>query len=492
VAPAGSALGVAGASRVSQEQAMDVLHHQMAVHAGEHALPAVAYGLVERGELVGAGAVVTAGHPVVDDTTRFRASSITKSVTAATVLMLVERGLLGLQDPVADHLPQAESLSAATPNSPVRIWHLLTMTAGLPTDDPWIDELDDLSDVDFLDQVSAGVVIVRPPGSDYEYSNVGYAVLGSVIAAVTGSDFREVIADEVLAPAGMGHSGFAVPAHDSRLAGHRVVDGETAIMPMDDEIALGAFAASGGLWSSVRDLARWMRALDAGLSGERGPLPASVVRQMAAPRTLVRLDRRRVADEDIAVAHGYGMGLFVSTYSDVGRVIFHQGGSPGFGADLRWHPASRWGVVAMANQGYPSLHHPARRTIQRIVGPQLDVIRRDAALRALLPETIEAMDWAESLLASWDDEAFARLGASTLDRQAPRAGRRDRFEDAARERGPFTRDTSSLRSTSPAHALWRVEGPGGDAWLEVLLTPTAPVRVQHLGLLDHPDEARAI
>lgn len=477
---------------MSLDNPAGVVDEEMARHRVEQDLPAVAYGLVHQGRLVHVGSATMADHPEVDETTRFRAASLTKSVTAATVLMLIERGLLALQDPVADFVPQAASLSAASPDAPARIVHLLSMTAGLPTDDPWIDELDDLSSEALLDLVASGVVSVRPPGTDYEYSNVGYALLGSVIAAVTGTDFREVIAEEVLGPVGMDGSGFAVPPQELRVAGHRSVDGEPVTIPLDEEIPLGAFAASGGLWSSVRDLARWLGALDAGLSGEPGVLPSTVLRQMAAPRTLVRLDRRRVADEDIAVAHGYGMGLFVSTYSDVGRVVFHQGGSPGFGAELRWHAASRWGVVAMANRGYASLQHPARRTLQRIVGTHRDRIRHEAAWRSLLPATIEAMDWAEALLAAWDDEDFARLGASTLDRQRPRGARRHAFEAVARARGPFTRDNSSLRSTSPAHALWRMEGKHGDAWLEVLLTPTAPVRVQQLGVLDHPDEARAL
>ena len=468
-----------------------VLQEQMEHHRAERAIPAVAYGLIRGGGLIGVGASVTEGHPAVDETTRFRASSLTKSVTAATVLRLRDRGLLDLRDPIADHVPQAAGLSTAHRGEPARIVHLLTMTAGLPTDDPWIDELDDLSGEELLDLLAGGVVSVRPPGTDYEYSNVGYALLGCVIAAVTGVDFREVIADEVLGPVGMEHSGFAVPSADVRVRGHRAGD-DSAVPVVEEEIALGAFAASGGLWSSVHDLALWLGALDAGVAGDPGPLPAHIAREMAVPRALVRLDRRRVADEDIAVAHGYGMGLFVSTYSDIGRVVFHQGGSPGFGAEMRWHPQSRWGVVAMANRGYPALQHPARRTLQRIVGPDLDRIRHDAAVRTLLPETVEAMAWAESLLAAWDDEAFASLAASTLDRQQPREERRSRAEEVSRAGGPFSRDEASLRSTSPAHALWRVAGPGGEAWLEVLMTPTSPARVQHWGVLDDPEESRAI
>ena len=486
-----SASGPEGPREVP-ETAMAIVGEEMERQRVVQSLPAVAYGLTHRGELVGVGACTAAGHPGVDEVTRFRASSLTKSITAATVLLLRDRGLLDMHQPVAELVPEAATLSAPTPQSPVRIEHLLTMTAGLPMDDPWIDELDSLSAAALLELVGCGVVTVRPPGTEYEYSNVGYALLGCVISAVTGTDFRDVIGDEVLGPVGMDRTGFAVPPAAQRVAGHRSVNDTAVSEGFETEVPLGAFAASGGLWSCVTDLARWLGALDAGIAAQAGPLPAHIVREMASPRTLVRLDRRRVADEDIAVAHGYGMGLFTSTYSDVGRVIFHQGGSPGFGAELRLHPASRWGVVAMANRGYPSLQHPARRALQRIVGPNLEFHRHDAALRSLRAETVDAMAWAESLLASWDDETFSSLGAMTLDRQLPRVTRRARFEGVASERGPFVRDEGSLRSTSPAHALWRMEGPGGDAWLEVLLTPTLPVRVQHVGLLDSPDEARAI
>lgn len=474
------------------EAALAILGEEMERQREVQKLPAVAYGLTHRGELVGAGACTAGDQPGVDEVTRFRASSLTKSITAATVLALRDRGLLELHQPVAELVPEAATLSAATPQSPVRIEHLLTMTAGLPMDDPWIDELDSLSTAALLELVGRGVVTVRSPGTDYEYSNVGYALLGCVISAATGTDFREVIADQVLGPVGMDRTGFAVPPAAQRVAGHRSVNDATVPEGLETEVPLGAFAASGGLWSCITDLARWLGALDAGIAAQAGPLPAHIVQEMASPRSLVRLDRRRVAEEDIAVAHGYGMGLFTSTYSDVGRVIFHQGGSPGFGAELRLHPASRWGVVAMANRGYPSLQHPARRSLQRIVGPNLERHRRDAALRSLRAETVDAMAWAESLLASWDDATFARLGAVTLDRQLPRATRRARFTSVANERGPFVRDDRSLRSTSPAHALWRMTGSSGDAWLEVLLTPTLPARVQHVGLLDSPDEARAI
>ena len=455
----------------------------------EQGLPCVAFGLVHAGEPVFFGASVEPGQPAVDASTRFRASSLTKSVTAATTLLLRDRGLIELEAPLTEYLPWATTLERDA--EPIRVRHLLTMTAGFPTDDPWIDELDDLSE-EGLDAILAeGASLCRAPGAEYEYSNVGYALLGRVIAAVTGCDYRDVVAEEVLRPVGLTQSGYAVPDADLRVLGHRRAGADRVVQAQ--EIPVGAFAPSGGMWSSVQDLARWLGCLESAAAGEPGRgLPPHIAREMSTPRTVVRLDRRKVADEDIAVAHAYGMGLFASTYSDVGRVVFHQGGCPAFGAELRWHPASRWGVVAMANSGYPVLQHPARHTLQAIVGSDIGSIRAEAARRALWPHAIQAMAWAESLLASWDDMTFDRFAAPTLDRQVPRHVRRGRIEQVARERGPFARDEQSLRSASPAHALWRVEGERGDAWLEVLLTPEATPRVQHLGLLDDASHARVL
>ena len=455
----------------------------------EQELPGVAFGLVHAGDPVFFGSYTDPDQPAVDETTRFRASSLTKSVTAATILLLRDRGLLDLERPLADFLPWTMSFSPGT--EPIRIRHLLTMTAGLPTDDPWIDELDDLSESDLDSLLAPGASLCRGPGADYEYSNVSYALLGRVITQVTGQDFRDIVEQEVIGPVGLADTGFAVPDALLRARGHRLVGGTLAVQ--EREVALGAFAPSGGLWSSVRDLARWLGSLEAAATGaaDRG-IPPHVAREMSTPRTVVRLDRRKVADEDIAVAHAYGMGLFSSTYSDVGRVVFHQGGCPGFGAEMRWHPASRWGVVAMSNRGYPVLQHPARRTLQAIVAPDIDRIRSEALNRTMWPETIHAMEWAETLLASWDDVEYEKLASVTLDRQRPRDIRRARVEQVSLDLGTFTRDPESVRSASPAHALWRVVGDTSDTWIEVLLTPEVPPRVQVFDVLNGPDEARVL
>lgn len=450
-------------------------------------IPAVSYGLIRAGELVHVGSAVGPDQAEVDESTMFRVSSLTKSVTAMTILFLRERGLLELATPVSEILPWTRPF-AERDGEPVRLVHLLTMTAGLSTDDPWIDEMDDLTEDQFDAVLREGVRLVRRPGIDFDYSNVGYALLGRVITAVTGLDYRDVVSEEVLARVGMQRTGFGVPDADSRVAGHRVVG--DVLVPDRDEMPLGAFAPSGGLWSCVSDLAVWVGTLESAAAGDVSPIPQHLALDLATPRIVSRLDARRLASEGLVISHAYGYGVHVPTYTDIGRVVAHQGGSPGFGADMRWHPLTRWGVVAMGNRGYAVVQSPSRRSLQAIVGPMLQDATAESAVRALLPATRSAMDWAEALLEAWDDADFERFASSALDRQMPRSLRASRAAAVRGERGPFRRDEASVTSTSPAHALWRMEGREGEVWLEVLITPAGRPLVQHLGILDFSSDAR--
>ena len=152
-------------------------------------IPDVAYGLVLAGSLVHVGAVgsVERQPDVVD--VAFRIASMTKSITAATVLRLRDEGLLGLDTRVSDVLPWAADIGLPLSSPALRIQHLLTMTAGLPTDDPWGDRQESLPLRDFDALVAAGLTWCRPPGIAFEYANLAYALLGRVVTAVTGADF---------------------------------------------------------------------------------------------------------------------------------------------------------------------------------------------------------------------------------------------------------------------------------------------------------------
>ena len=106
-------------------------------------IPGVAYGVVVGGELVharGIGTLRVGEEAPPDADSVFRIASMTKSFTAATILGLRDEGRLALDDPIARHVPELAELRGPTADSPaITVRHLLTMSAGLATDDPWGD-----------------------------------------------------------------------------------------------------------------------------------------------------------------------------------------------------------------------------------------------------------------------------------------------------------------------------------------------------------------
>ena len=132
--------------------------------------PGMAYGIVLGGELVHAAGLGEryAGGPAPDDGTVFRIASMTKSFTASAVLALRDEGKLRLDDAAEAYVPELRRWPSAAADAPrVSIRHLLTMTAGFPTDDPWGDRQQGLPLDEFTAFLAGGVGSTgrRAPGS---------------------------------------------------------------------------------------------------------------------------------------------------------------------------------------------------------------------------------------------------------------------------------------------------------------------------------------
>ena len=150
---------------------------------------------------------------------------------------------------------------------PITIRHLLTMTAGFSTDDPWGDRQQGLDPAEFAQLLADGAVrCAWAPGTRFEYSNLGYAVLGKVIESVTGLDYAHAIRTEVLGPLGLTQTGYEASNFDPlQLArGYRRDGADWRELTPDPH---GAFAPMGGIYSCVADLARWV----AGFAGAYPP-----------------------------------------------------------------------------------------------------------------------------------------------------------------------------------------------------------------------------
>jgi CubicO group peptidase (beta-lactamase class C family) len=231
-----------------------------------------------------------AGLPVEPDTL-WRIYSMTKPITSVAVLMLHEEGLLSLRDPVARWIPAFADPkvyvagSARLPQTrpavePIRIWHLLTHTAGLtygflrahPVDEMYRSAVSEFYPLPGLDLAEccerwARLPLVFDPGTEWTYS-VATDVLGRVVELVSGTPLDRFLAERILGPLGMPDTGFAVPADQGhRLAG-LYVTGVAGRPPVrnddftpDPRGPVDFLSGGGGLVSTAADYHRFLRML---------------------------------------------------------------------------------------------------------------------------------------------------------------------------------------------------------------------------------------
>jgi D-alanyl-D-alanine-carboxypeptidase/D-alanyl-D-alanine-endopeptidase len=329
-------------------------------------VPGLAYGIVVDGRLAHVGTLgvqdLESNRPVTGDTL-FRVASMTKAFTALTVLKLRDDGRLRLDAPASEYVPQLRDWKYPTADSPpIRVRDLLNHAAGFVTDDPWGDRQTPLPEADFTQLLDGGVPFTSAPGTRFEYSNLGYALLGRIVTNVSGSPYPVTIARTLLEPLGMDASGFDAEAapREKRALGYRWEDDRWRPEPT---LGPGAFGAMGGLQTSANDYAKWvaflLSAWPARDGAESGPARRSTVRELAQGSNFPRLRERpaRSGTDPSMQAAAYGMGMIVAVDGTLGLTISHSGGYPGYGAHVLLLPDRGIGIFAFANRTYAG---PAR------------------------------------------------------------------------------------------------------------------------------------
>lgn len=329
--------------------------------ADEKNLPGAVWGIVIDADLVHTGtfglADVDRRVPVAKET-HFRIASMTKSFTAAAILRLRDAGRLNLLDPVAKHVPELASTSPATRDAPpISIEHLLTMSAGFPEDNPWGDRQLDVTDDAFRDFLAAGVSFASTAGTAYEYSNLGYALLGRIITRVAGLPYQEYIRRELLAPLGMKDTVWEprdVPAGKLALGYQRV---RAAWLP-EPLLNDGAYGAMGGLITTLPDFARYaamhLAAWPPRDDSESLPVRRATLREMHQPRmpSGFAATEKSLAGEPQPNVSSYAYGLVWNLDSRGTVRIGHSGGLPGYGSNWRFYPDHGFAVISFANLRY--------------------------------------------------------------------------------------------------------------------------------------------
>jgi len=449
-------------------------------------VPGLVYGIVADGRLVhvkGLGVQDLEHRRPVTADSLFRVASMTKAFTALAILGLRDEGKLSLEDPAETYVPEMRDWRYPTSDSPrIRIRDLLNHTAGFVTDDPWGDRQQPLPDGEFSALLREGVPFSHPPGTAMEYSNLGYALLGRIIANVSGMPYDAYIRQTLLAPLGMDSSGYDVPGSpvERRAIGYRW---ENNAWSEEPTMAYGAFASMGGLQTSANDYAKYvawlLSAWPARDGAESGPLRRATVREVAQGSNFVRLRARsgRTGATACKQASAYGMGWISALDCDLGATLSHSGGYPGYGSHVLLLPGHGIGIFAFANRTYAPVSGPVWDAAMALHGAGALVARKapvSAALEAAYAKA-GAMYRAGDVAAAGDALAMNFLMDRPADDWNAELARLKR-EVGDCDTGAPVRATGALSGTFRWRcATGRIEG-------SILLAPTSQPAIQKLEL----------
>jgi len=448
-------------------------------------IPGYAFGVLVDGQLVfartGGLAVVETQAPVTSGTV-FRIASMTKSFTALAILKLRDEGKLSLDDPAARFVPELAGLSYPTRDTtPITVRQLLSHSGGFPEDNPWGDRQLAVSDAELDAWLRTGLPFSTAPGTAFEYSNYGFALLGRIVSRASGMPYADYLAAHILRPLGLRSTTLeaaAVPAERKAL-GYRWEDDQWRPEPI---LADGAFGPMGGLWTSLDDLARYVAYLMSAWpprdDPDAGPVRRGSLREMQQVARFEGISTGREAvDAPLRVsAGGYAYGLSVTQNCRVAHLVGHGGGLPGYGSLMRWLPQHGVGLIALGNRtyaGWGSTFDAAVEALAKTGALQPRTVRPSAALVAARAEV-------NALIEAWDDRRFERLAADNLDLDLSRARRRATFDDLRAAHGACEDEGAWIEVENALRGQWRLACDRGFITAAVTLAPTMPPRVQSL------------
>ncbi len=321
-------------------------------------VPGIAVAIVKDGEVVlarGYG-VRQAGRPEpVDADTLFAIASITKGFTSAALSILADEGRLAMDDRVLDHLPWFRMADPYITRE-MRIRDLLVHRSGLGlgAGDLLFWPATDYSTREVVERL-AHVPIAGGFRDRYAYDNILYAVAQLVIEETSGQAYADFVRDRIFAPVGMHASRInsdALQPGDAAATGHAMPGFAGAPVPVAP-LAWANNSAAGGIYSSARDMARWMQVQLAGGRLANGEQLFSEARQRAMWSVVTPIAIAEPAVPALAPMRpdfaGYGEAWSLSDYRGR-KLVWHTGGWPGMVSRLTLVPELGLGVVVLTNQ----------------------------------------------------------------------------------------------------------------------------------------------
>jgi CubicO group peptidase (beta-lactamase class C family) len=260
--------------------------------------------------------------------TLFQSGSMGKQFTATAVMMLVEEGKVGLDDPLTKYFPEAPAFW-----SKVKVRNLLSHTGGFGDYPDKFDFRKDYTEDELL-KIVESIPLAYEPGSKWSYSNLGYLTLGVLIHRVTGQFYGDFLQQRVFKPLGM--STTRVMSEEdiipNRSSGYRVVKGQLKnqewVSPTLNT------TADGSLYFSIKDLAKWDAALTA--------------RKLLKPESFDLMWTPVKLSDGKPNKDGYGFGWFIHD-AHRHRVIEHEGAWQGFTTNISRYVDDKLTIVVLTN-----------------------------------------------------------------------------------------------------------------------------------------------
>lgn len=450
-------------------------------YAREQQYPGYIFGVVVDHELVlaaGKGYLnLDQGYAVTPDS-KFHIASMTKSLTAMAIIKLRDEGKLSLHDPIAHYIPELERLEYLTKDAAViSIFHLLTMSSGFPEDNPWADRHLEDTEKEFSKLMKAGFSFSGVPGESYEYSNLGFAMLGRIISSVTGQPYQDYITEAILHPLQM---------KDTYWEYEDVPEGELALgyrwqfdnWQKEPMLHTGAFGAIGGLITSMNDFGKYvaylMSAWPPRSDADYGPVRRSSLREMQTPYfSRLSTDTKDENGNPCPSISGYGYGLAIRTDCRGIMKVSHSGGLPGFGSQYTFLPDYGVGIISFANRTYAGT--------TKVNQEALELMIREARLE---PRSLTISDILHQrsnqlfrFLKTWDDQVGDMIFADNFYLDYSREIRKFAFEEMGL--GEII-SMGRIKAINQLRATFVIEGERGRAEVFFSLTPEKESMIQAL------------
>lgn len=326
--------------------------------AAEWRIPALAIAVVKDDSVVfakGYGVLEKGSAQPANEHTRFAIGSTTKAMTSASLAMLVDEGKLRLDDPVTKYIPELQLYDPWVTRE-LTIRDLLTHRSGLPGTDLFWASNWKYSEADIIRRLR----YIQPTASfraEWQYHNVLYALNGLIIERVSGMPWEQFVKTRIFAPLGMTETEPLVSmivGKPNVAAPHALVNDSVIVVPVR---STDGVASAGSVWSSVSDMAKWMRfVIDSGRVGDKRLIQQRTFAELVTPQIEAPMEEYPALQLAKPDFFSYALGWFIQDYRGQ-QVWMHTGSINGLCAIIGIEPNQRLGVYVLENLDHAELRH---------------------------------------------------------------------------------------------------------------------------------------